>query len=162
MGDRVHQVVEAAHGRQISGGKLVQRQVHGAAPAVTRLGGHIPPFEHLRPVDVRVVPSFRPAVLRLMGPVQEAVYGALRAVTVPQEQAEAQGRGFSWALCRAAHRALVPTMRLAWYPSTGLPVKLSQVAYLASHRMPGTNSSTKTKSLFIASRRPGPASRAGR
>ena len=40
-------------------------------------------------------------------------------------------------------------MRLARYPSTGLPVKLSQVAYLASQRMPGTTSSTKTKSAFI-------------
>ena len=47
----------------------------------------------------------------------------------------------------------MPTMRLAWYPSTGLPVKLSQVAYLASQRIPGTNSSTKTKSPFIAALR---------
>ena len=40
-------------------------------------------------------------------------------------------------LSRAAHKALVPTIRLARYPSTGLPVKLSQVAYLASQRMSG-------------------------
>ena len=61
-----------------------------------------------------------------------------------------------------AHKVLVPTIRFATYPSTGLPVKLSQVAYLASHRMPGTNSSTKTKSVFIASCRTGSSSRAGR
>src|SRR6185437_12020072 len=56
---------------------------------------------------------------------------------------------FSRALSSAAHKALVPAIRFAAYPSTGLPVKLSHVAYLASQRTPGTNSSTKTKSAFI-------------
>ena len=35
-------------------------------------------------------------------------------------------------------------MRLTSYPSTGVPVKLSQVAYLASQRTPDTTSSRKT------------------
>src|ERR1700683_4549313 len=94
MGSRVHQVVAAAHRSEITGSQLVQREVDGAAPAVARLGGHVPPFEHLRPVDVRVVPSFRAAVLRLSRPAQEEVDGALRTVAAPQEQAEAQGCGF--------------------------------------------------------------------
>src|SRR4029077_6373448 len=56
---------------------------------------------------------------------------------------------FSRAPFRAAHKALVPAIRFAVYPSTGLPVKLSHVAYLASQRTPDANSSTKTKSSII-------------
>ena len=43
-------------------------------------------------------------------------------------------------------------MRLTSYPSTGLPVKLSQVAYLASQRTPLSTSSRKTNPAFHAHR----------
>ncbi len=48
----------------------------------------------------------------------------------------------------------------AW--STGLPVKLSQVAYFASQRIPDTSSSTKTKSSCIVMLRSMTTTRSGR
>src|SRR6185437_8879625 len=91
MRDRVNQVVAPAHWGKLAGSKVIERQVNGAAPAVTRFDGHVSLFEHVGPADIRVVPWLRPAVLRLLRPAQEAVDGALRAVTVPQQQAKAKG-----------------------------------------------------------------------
>lgn len=79
------------HGSQLTGGKVIERQVHGAAPAVARLRGHISVLDHLRPVDARVVPQFRPAIFWLFGPADEAVDGALGAIPIPEKQPEATG-----------------------------------------------------------------------
>src|SRR5262249_12597059 len=93
MRNRIHQVVLTAHRSKLTGGQVIERQVDGAAPAVTRPGGDISVREHLSPVHVRVVPDLRPAVLWLLCPAQEAIDGALRAITVQQKQAEAHGGG---------------------------------------------------------------------
>jgi two-component system sensor histidine kinase VanS len=63
--DGIHQVMAAAHGSKVAGGQVIERQVDRAAAAVTRLSGHVALFDDLGPVDVRVVPRLRPAVLRL-------------------------------------------------------------------------------------------------
>src|SRR5579859_3203317 len=106
----------AAHGGKFAGSQVIERQVNGAATAVARLGGHISFFEHLRPLDVRVVPSFRPVIHRLLRPAQEAIYGALRAIAVPEKQAEAEGCGlFSRAFkgCAQSPRADNPICRIS-------------------------------------------------
>src|SRR6266542_5644076 len=51
MRNRIHQVVVTAHRSKLTGGQVIERQVDGAAPAVTRLGGDISVREHLGPVD---------------------------------------------------------------------------------------------------------------
>jgi hypothetical protein len=92
MRDRIHQVMVAAHLRQITRMELVERQVDRAAPAVTRLSCHVAVFEHGRPVDIGIVPSFCPSVFGLLRPPQEAIDGALRPIPVPEEKAETPGR----------------------------------------------------------------------
>src|SRR5215211_4204137 len=83
----------SAHGSKFTGSQVIERQVNGAAPAVTRLGGHVSFFKHLGSVDIRIVSQLRPAILRLFRPAQKAIYGALRAIPIPKKQGEAKGRG---------------------------------------------------------------------
>src|SRR5579859_889700 len=83
------------HRNKFTGRQMIERQVNRAAPAVARPGGHVTLLEHRWPVNVRIVPQFRPAVLWLLRPAQKAIYCALRAVTVPQKQTEANGRSLS-------------------------------------------------------------------
>src|SRR3954451_7921208 len=83
----------STHRSTFAAGEVIERQVYRAAPAVTRLGGHISLCEHLGPLDVRIVPELRPAILRLLRPAHETVDGALGTVPVPEQQAEAEGRG---------------------------------------------------------------------
>ena len=92
VGDRIHQVVVTAHRDQLPGGQLIEREIDGASPAVARSRGHVTSFEHVGPFDVRIVPRLGEAVLRLFRPAYEAIHGALGAVTIPDEQAEAQRR----------------------------------------------------------------------
>src|SRR3954447_2657661 len=93
MGNRIHEVVATAHRSELTTGQVEEGQVHAAAPAVARLRGDVALLDHLGSVDVRVVPELRCAVLRLLGPAQKAIDGALRAIAIPKEQAEAQGCG---------------------------------------------------------------------
>jgi hypothetical protein len=80
-----------AHRSKFAGGQMVERQVNRAAPTVARLRGDISLCDDLEPVDVRIVPSFRPAVFRLLRPAQKAIHGALRAIPIPKKQAETKG-----------------------------------------------------------------------
>src|SRR5712691_10671758 len=82
-----------AHGSKLTGSQVIERQVNGAAPTVARLSGHISFVKHLGSVNIRIVPQLRLAILRLLRPAQEAIYGALRAITVPKKQAKAKGFG---------------------------------------------------------------------
>src|SRR5258706_5736949 len=82
-----------AHERKFTCSQVIERQVNGAAPTVARLSGHISSFKHLGSVNIRIVPQLRPAILRLLRPAQEAIYGALRTITVPKKQAKAKGFG---------------------------------------------------------------------
>src|SRR3954464_10120301 len=93
MGDSIHQVISTAHASKLTGSQVIERQVNGAAPTVARPRGHISLFEHLGSVDIGVVPELRPAILWLLHPAQKAIHGALRAIAVPKEQAEAKGDG---------------------------------------------------------------------
>ena len=147
MRDRIHQIVVAAHGGEFAGGQVIERQVNGAAPAVARLRRHIALFEHLGSVrcsDSAAASSGHPPAV-----ATSAESSPRRAAggTRPRAAGRSRARPPSFALSPGPRTsALVPTIRFARYPSTGLPVKLSQVAYFASQRTPGTNSSTKTKS----------------
>src|SRR5438874_11548086 len=93
MGDRIHQVMVTAHRSEFASGQMEERQVHAAASAVARLRGDVALLDHVGSVEVRVVPELRLAILRLLRPAQKAIDGALRAVAIPKEQAEAQGCG---------------------------------------------------------------------
>src|SRR5258708_20252866 len=96
-----------AHESKFTCSQVIERQVNGAAPTVARLSGHISFFKHLGSVNIRIVPQLRPAILRLLRPAQEAIYGALRAITVPKKQAEAKGCGlFSRSFQRSAQSPL--------------------------------------------------------
>src|SRR5437660_9533545 len=95
MRDCIHQVIVTAHAGKFAAGQVIERQVNCAPASVARLRGHISLFEHLGSVDIGVVSAFRPAVLWLLRPPQKAIHGALRAIAIPQEQAEAEGCGLS-------------------------------------------------------------------
>jgi hypothetical protein len=82
-----------AHRGKFIGSQVIKRQVNRTSPTVARLGGYISFFKHLDSVNIRIVSWLRPAILRLFRPAQEAIYGTLRAVAVPEKQAEAKGRG---------------------------------------------------------------------
>src|SRR5689334_22807526 len=75
VGDRVHQVVAAAHRRELTAVQMEERQIHAAAAAVARPRSGVTLLDHLGSFDVRVVPELGPAVLRLPGPAHEAVDG---------------------------------------------------------------------------------------
>src|SRR4051794_19039714 len=94
MRDRIHQVIVTAHASKLAGSQVIEGQVNRAAPSVARLRGHIALLEHLGFVDIGVVSELRPAILLLLRPPQKAIHGALRAIAVPEEQAEANGSGF--------------------------------------------------------------------
>src|SRR2546421_5290304 len=89
----IHHIVVAAHRHERPGGQLIERQVDGAAPGMARVRGYISLRNDVGPADVRIVPSSRPTIFRLLRPTQEALHGPLRAIPVPEQQAEAQGRG---------------------------------------------------------------------
>src|ERR1700730_13488115 len=95
MRDCIHQVIVTAHAGKFTGSQVIERQVNCAAPSVARLRGHISLFEHLSFVDIGVVSELRPAILWLLRPPQKAIHGALRAIAIPKEQAEAKGCGLS-------------------------------------------------------------------
>src|SRR4030088_3207430 len=88
----VPQLMVTAHGSKLAGSQVIERQVDGAAPGVARPGGHISLLEHLGSVDIRVVAQLLPDILRLFRPAQKAVHGALGAIPIPEQQAEAKGR----------------------------------------------------------------------
>ncbi len=56
MRDRVHQVMATAHWGEFTVSQVIERQVNGAAPAVTRLGGHVSIFDNLGSAYIRIVP----------------------------------------------------------------------------------------------------------
>src|SRR5919198_2256903 len=93
MRDCIHQVIVTAHASKLTGSQVIERQVNGAAPSVARLRSHISLFEHLGFVDIGVVSKLCPAILWLLRPAQKAIDGALRAIAIPEEEAEAKGCG---------------------------------------------------------------------
>src|ERR1700722_9669977 len=137
----------ASHRGQVARSQEVERQVNGASAAVTRLGGQISLLEHLGSIDVRIVaqllrPSSGCSHQRTSNP--RLVGGDTQPWTRPKPSDAASSR----ALSRAAHKARKPRSDLR-YPSTGLPVKLSRVAYFASHRIPQTRLYTKANSAWM-------------
>ena len=91
----IHQVKVTAHAGKLTGGQVIERQVNGAAPTMARLRRHISLFEHLGLGDIGVMSELRPAILGQLRPPQKAIHGALRAIAIPQEQAEAKRCGLS-------------------------------------------------------------------
>ena len=65
VGNRVHQVMVAAHRSELIATQVIEREVDGATSAVSRLDGDVSLGDHLCPVDIRVVAHFRSAVLWL-------------------------------------------------------------------------------------------------
>src|SRR4051794_9624933 len=92
----------AAHRTQVIGRQVEEREVNGAAAAVAGPSGHVSPLEHLAFLDVRVVASLCPAVLWLLGPPPKAIHSPLRAIAIPEQQAEAAGCSL---LSRAVQRS---------------------------------------------------------
>ena len=88
VGDRIHQVVITTHRDQIACRQGEERQVDRAPPTVPGPGRHVALHEHVRPVDVGIVPRLRTTVLRLSRPFQKTIDGTLWSIAVPQQKAE--------------------------------------------------------------------------
>src|SRR3954447_13828284 len=170
MGNRIHEVMATAHRSELTTGQEEEGQVHAAAPAVARLRGDVAFLDHLGSVDVRVVPELRSAALRLLRPAQEAIDGALRAIAIPEEQAEAQGCGLFSRLFQgraqrlraddavrlvAVHR---PTGEVVPGRVLGVPSdsghELIHEDELAVHRLPPVNGNDTIRSMTSASGSP--------